>query len=196
MTIKFKDTKIHLSFFFALSLALLGIFDKSGSVLLCILSGILHEAGHLFVLLISGEKPQKICITPFGMRIERIETYSLGFIREAVCAFSGPLVNLILFAIFHKNHFGKINLTIALLNLLPAEPLDGGKILENLLKIKLNFEKAEKISLVISCITVFPVAIIGFIILFQSRYNFSLLLISFYMIFFIAMKKRTAFADD
>ncbi len=196
MTIKFKDTQIHLSFFFALALTLLGIFDKTGSVLLCVLSGILHEAGHLSVLLIFGEKPKKICITPFGMRIERKGAFSHSFTKEAFCAFAGPLVNIILFLIFHKSHFGKINLTIALLNLLPSEPLDGGKILENLLKMKLSIEKAEKISLIISCITVFPVAIIGFIILFQSRYNFSLLLISFYMIFFIAMKKRVTLTDD
>ena len=190
MTIKFKDTKIYISFFFALTVSLIGIFDKTGSVFLCILSGLLHETGHLSVLLLSGEKPEKICITPFGMRIERKDCSNLSFKREAVCAFAGPLVNIILFFAFYGTRFSEINLTIAVLNLLPCEPLDGGKILENLLKTKLTFEKTEKISLIISCVTVFPVAVLGFIILFQSRYNFSLLFISFYLIFFIALKKK------
>ncbi len=196
MTIKFKETKIQLSFFFALTLAVLGIFDKTGSVMQCILSGILHEAGHLTFLLILKEKPHRICITPFGMRIERKGAHPHSFMKEALCAFAGPIVNIILFIVFRKDYFGKINLTIALLNLLPSEPLDGGKILENLLKIRLSSEKAEKITLIISCVSVFPVAVLGFIILLKSRYNFSLLLISFYMIFFIAMKKRSTSSDD
>lgn len=190
MTIKFKDTRIHISFFFALTVAIIGIFDKTGSVFLCILSGLLHEAGHLAVLLGSGEKPKEICITPFGMRIERSTEGALSFKKEALCAFAGPLVNLILSAVFWGTYFSKINLAIALLNLLPSEPLDGGKILENLLKTKMTFAKAEKITLIVSAFTVFPVAVLGFIILFQSRYNFSLLFISLYMIFFIALKKK------
>ncbi len=189
MTTKFKDTKIHISFFFGLTVALIGIFDRSGTVFLCLLTGILHETGHLSVLLLSHEKPREIHITPFGMRIERQQNSSLSFKREAICAFAGPLVNLILALIFFNSYFSKINISIAFLNLLPCEPLDGGKIFENLLKIRLNSEKAEKFSLIVSCITVFPVAVAGFIILFQSRYNFSLLLISFYMLFFIAKKK-------
>ena len=190
MTIKFKETKICVSFFFALTISVIGIFDKSGYIFLCILSGIFHESGHLAVLLKSRERPKKVCITPFGMRIEREAEGCLSFSREVLCAFAGPLVNLVLSAVFWKTDFSKINLTIALMNLLPAEPLDGGKILENLLKMKLSFHKAEKITLAVSCITVFPLAVTGFIILFQSRYNFSLLLISFYVIFFIALKKR------
>ena len=190
MTIKFKGTKISVSFFFALTVALIGIFDKTGSVFLCILSGILHETGHLAVLLFSRERPDKICITPFGMRIERRADTSLSFRKEAFCAFAGPLVNIVLFFVFWGTYFSRINLAIALLNLLPCEPLDGGKILENLLKNRISFAKAEKITLIVSCFTVFPVAVFGFIILFQSRYNFSLLFISFYLIFFIALKKK------
>ncbi len=190
MTIKFKGTKIYISFFFALTVAVIGIFDKTGSVFLCILSGILHETGHLAVLLFSREKPEKICITPFGMRIERQTEGKLSFSKEAFCAFAGPLVNIILFLVFYGTRFSEINLAIALLNLLPCEPLDGGKILENLLKSRISFAKAEKITLIVSCFTVFPVAVLGFIILFQSRYNFSLLFISFYLIFFITLKKK------
>ena len=190
MTIKFKETKIHISFFFGLTVALMGLFDKTGTVFLCLLSGILHEAGHLTVLFLSREKPKEICITPFGMRIERKDENLLSFRKEILCAFAGPLVNISLWLIFKGTYFSDINLSIALLNLLPCEPLDGSKILENFLKLKSIKEKAEKISFIISCITVVPVMISGVLILMQSRYNFSLLLISFYLIFFIIMKKK------
>ncbi|MBP3330112.1 MAG: site-2 protease family protein [Clostridia bacterium] len=190
MTIKCKETKIKVSFFFALTLALIGISDKTNTTLLCLLAASLHELGHLIFLLACKEKPTEIIFTPFGIRIERRNNNSLSFKKEALSAFAGPLVNLILFIFFRGTYFAQINLTIAVLNLLPCEPLDGSKILENILKIKLPFIKAEKISLIISCITVFPVAVLGFIILFQSKYNFSLLFVSIYLIFFIALKKK------
>ena len=190
MTIKFKETKIHISFFFGLTVALMGLFDKTGTVFLCLLSGILHEAGHLTVLFLSREKPKEIRITPFGMRIERKDENFLSFRREILCAFAGPLVNISLWLIFKGTYFSEINISIALLNLLPCEPLDGSKISENFLKLKTSKEKAEKISFIISCITVVPVMVSGILILIESRYNFSLLLISFYLIFFIIMKKK------
>ena len=190
MTTKYKDCKIKISFFFALTLALLGIFDKTNSALLCLLSALLHESGHLCALLLFRETPKEIVFTPFGIRIERKNTNNLSFLKESFCAFAGPLVNLILALIFKDTYFSEINLVIGILNLLPCEPLDGSKILENMLKTKLDFEKAVKISLIVSCITVFPVAILGFIVLFQSKYNFTLLFVSIYLIFFIAIKKK------
>lgn len=190
MTTKFKGTKIHISFFFGLTVALMGIFDKTGNIFLCLISGIIHEAGHLTVLLLSKEKPKDIFITPFGMRIERHEENVINPFIEILCAFAGPLVNILAWLFFKGSRFSEINLTIGLFNLLPCTPLDGNKILENFLRLKFSQETTDKISLIISCITVVPVAIIGFIILFKSRYNFSLLFISFYIIFFIALKKK------
>ncbi len=188
MTTKFKETKIHVSFFFGLTVALMGLFDKTGNIFLCLVSGIIHESGHLAVLLLSHEKPKDIFITPFGMRIERTEENLTKPSLEILCAFAGPLVNILAWLIFKGSKFSEINLTIGLFNLLPCTPLDGNKILENFLKLKFSQETTDKISLIISCITIFPVAIAGFIILLESRYNFSLLLISFYMIFFIILK--------
>ncbi|MBR3587930.1 MAG: hypothetical protein IKL16_00040 [Clostridia bacterium] len=190
MTTKFKETKIHVSFFFGLTVALMGLFDETGNIFLCLMSGIIHEAGHLAVLLLNHEKPKDIYITPFGMRIERQEENITKPSREILCAFAGPLVNILAWLLFKGSRFSEINLTIGLFNLLPCEPLDGNKILENFLRLKFSEKATEKISLIISCITVVPVAILGFIILFESRYNFSLLFISFYIIFFIALKKK------
>lgn len=190
MTIEFKRTKLKISFFFALTIAVIGITDKTNSILLCLAASALHEIGHLSAIYLFRERPKEIAVTPFGIRIERKENNSLSFMKEAFCAFAGPLVNLILFLTFHNTYFSEINLAIAFLNLLPCEPLDGSKIFENILKTKFSYEKVERISLIVSCITVFPVAVSGFLLLFQSKGNFTLLLVSFYLIFFIALKKK------
>ena len=190
MITKSKETKIHVSFFFGLTVALMGLFDKTGNIFLCLISGIIHEAGHLAVLLLSKEKPKDIYITPFGMRIERREENITNPFTEILCAFAGPFVNILAWLIFKGSRFSEINFTIGLFNLLPCTPLDGNKILESFLRLNFSQEKTDKISLIVSCITVFPVAILGFVILFKSRYNFSLLLISLYIIFFIAVKNK------
>ncbi|MBE6783456.1 MAG: hypothetical protein E7536_05535 [Ruminococcaceae bacterium] len=190
MIIRFKSCTIKISFFFALAITVMSVADKTNSAFFCLLAAALHESGHIFALICYKENPKEIIFTPFGIRIERNSFNKLSFLKEAVVAFAGPFVNILLALIFHNTYFSKINVAIALLNLLPCDPLDGSKIVENLLKIKMAEEKAEKISLIISCITVFPVAVAGFILLLKSRYNFSLLFVSVYLIFFIAVKKK------
>ncbi len=193
MTAEYKGTKIEIGFLFALSVTLISIFDKTGEIFFCLVFAFFHEFGHLSVLIFSKENPKKIIFTPFGIRIERRLNKQLNFKSEAACAFAGPAVNLVFALIFYilkHEKFFSLNLTLALLNLVPCEPLDGAKILENLMKIKFTEEKTDKILITVSCISVFPVAVLGFLVLLKSRYNFSLLLISFYLIFFIAMKAK------
>lgn len=193
MTTEFKGTKISVNFLFALTLAVISLFDKSGEILFCLIFAFLHELGHLSVLLLSKEKPKRIVFTPFGIRIERNENKRLNYKTEALCAFMGPAVNIffaVIFFILENKKLFSVNLALSFLNLLPCEPLDGGKILENLLLFNFSEEKTDKIIIAVSCITVFPVAILGFLVLLKSRYNFSLLLISLYLIFFIAMKAK------
>lgn len=190
MIIKFKNCTIKISFFFALAITVISVADKTNSAFFCLLAAAIHEAGHIAALLFFKEKPKEIILTPFGIRIERKCYNNLSFLKEAVVAFAGPFVNILFAIILHHTYFAEINIAIAFLNLLPCDPLDGAKISENLLKTKLSAEKAEKISLIVSCVTVFPIAVAGFILLLKSRYNFSLLFVSIYMIFFIAMKKK------
>lgn len=87
-----------------------------------------HEMGHLSAL--------ALC----GVRVERVRLRGLGAVIEtgpcanrdgALCALAGPAVNLIAFFALRRRCPGAalLSLALALCNLLPVYPLDGGRAL-------------------------------------------------------------------
>ncbi len=126
------------------------------------LVAIQHECAHAFASAKLGYKLHKIVLMPFGAIIDG-DLQGISFKDEIFVALCGPLCNLCT-ALF----FGAIwwfvptmyaftdtafysSVAIALVNLLPAYPLDGGRILRcaltrALLKSRPQAEKAERIA--------------------------------------------------
>lgn len=68
--------------------------------------------------------------------MELDDTCRLSYFKEALAAFAGPAVNLILTALCVQARwylFAGLNLSLGLMNLLPIRMLDGGRILTCLL---------------------------------------------------------------
>ena len=82
MSFFIKDTEIKIDFLFAASVAALLCFDVGPQVQLSVLSGILHEGGHVFSLLLLGERPQKICFGLFGLTVLRRNDIKLNYKNE------------------------------------------------------------------------------------------------------------------
>lgn len=115
-----------------------------GMALLLFGSVILHELGHSLVALSQGIKVNSITLFVFG-GIASIERESKSPGEAFQVAIAGPTVSLILFGIFYLIskmlplsevgqiitwNLARINLIIALFNLIPGLPLDGGQILK------------------------------------------------------------------
>ena len=94
MSFFIKDTEIKIGFLFAASVAALLCFDVGPQVQLSVISGILHEGGHVFSLLLLGERPQKICFGLFGLTVLRRNDIKLNYKNEIITAFCGPFVNI------------------------------------------------------------------------------------------------------
>lgn len=107
---------------------------------------LIHECGHIFAGLILKLKPKKLDIMPFGLAVT-FESYGYKKLVEAkkiLIALAGPLTNILICVIALFIHIDQnvkqtiiySNILVALFNLIPIYPLDGGRILKGLIKLK------------------------------------------------------------
>lgn len=123
--------------------------SPAGLFLSFLCSVVLHELGHWLVLKACGFPLQRLQITALGCIMQ---TPPLPYRIEGICALAGPAVNLLLFSLgLHWNAgFSLVNLTLAVFNLLPLWPLDGGRFLRAVLQDLLAPGPARTIEFVIS----------------------------------------------
>ncbi|NBR47810.1 hypothetical protein EBU02_02990 [bacterium] len=168
------DVKIHITFL--LLLAYFGVSDwRDGGayqgvlsmafILLLFLCVLLHEFGHAMAGRHYGIRTPDITLLPIG-GVARMQAIPEKPWQEFVIAVSGPAVNvaiagglwvvLFLFPnLLDKAHpvsseilpnLMTINLALLAFNMIPAFPMDGGRVLRALLAMKLNYLKATKIA--------------------------------------------------
>lgn len=184
---------MQVGFLFVAAVAFFLLVDTGGMALPGMLATVLHECGHMAVLCAGGRAPKRVCLSPFGVDIVK-QGGETSYPRELVLSLAGPCVNLLLLAgCFLTGNggtkFAAANLLIGAMNLLPVGPLDGGQALYALLCMRYSEEKAEKVSSVLSFLVLLPLAVAGFWLLLRSRYNFSLLLISCYLMLLLLLKR-------
>jgi membrane-associated protease RseP (regulator of RpoE activity) len=110
-------------------LSLLCFLDPLGCFVPFILAAGLHECGHWLALRACGTSVISLRVGATGA-VMRSAALSRG--ETIFCAFAGPAVNLMLLLIFAQRfpNFAAINGLLAVYNLLPIAPLDGGTILQ------------------------------------------------------------------
>lgn len=190
--IEFRGCLVIVSFPFMVLFTLLLLFDDNSTVCWSLLAALFHECGHVFAMIFNKNNPSQICFRAFSVDIIDINKTQRDYNTEVFILFSGPLANLIVASVLLSFYrifccrflrvFATANLFLAVFNLLPIESLDGGQIVSNILLRKFQVRTAEKIAFVLSILTLLPIAILGFYVLLQSKYNFSLLFFSCYLL--------------
>lgn len=119
-------------------------------------TALIHETGHSVVAAGLGYRLDKMVLMPFGA-VAKGEIDGLKLKDEIKIALAGPFVNLAvglfftaIWWIFPEVYaFTDIaafaNYSMALVNLIPAYPLDGGRVLSAVLALKTNKKKARRI---------------------------------------------------
>ncbi|MBQ2774287.1 MAG: site-2 protease family protein [Clostridia bacterium] len=199
MQLRIGKTVFRIGFPFAAAVTLMLLLDKSGAAVSALVCCVLHELGHLLCLFALSAPPERVTLGAFGMRIDK-SSAELSYLHEAITALAGPLINFLLALIlFVVSKFiiapwlltsAALNLCTGLFNLIPVEPLDGGRALKNALLIRFDEQRTEKIINVVSLITLIPLTLGGIAVLKFSGYNFTLLLVCIYIAAYLLMKNR------
>lgn len=165
-------------------------------------SVILHEYGHALVAAQFGINAKKITLYPIG-GIASIEKLPENPKQELLISGAGPVVSFCISALLllfapqelsvenFKNYTGEItkdnflfslgwlNAALAFFNLIPAFPMDGGRIVRALLAFRYNYIKATAIAASVGRVIAIIFVVIGLISM-----NFILSIIGMFVIVF------------
>ncbi|MEJ2431793.1 MAG: site-2 protease family protein [Pseudolabrys sp.] len=190
---------LFLAWIFAASYAASGAataWDTLAFVVLLFLCVLLHEFGHIFTARAFGVTTPYVTLLPIGgvAQLERIpeEPY-----EEFLIAIAGPLVNVVITIVLvflagaslnpgdaaligstkvsMIDRLAIVNLFLALFNLIPAFPMDGGRVLRAALATKWGYVRATEISATVGQFVAFA---LGFI---RLMYNPLLIFIAIFV---------------
>ncbi|TPG76570.1 stage IV sporulation protein FB [Brevibacillus laterosporus] len=148
--------RIHLLFWLVIGLAVMaGYFVETIALFIIVL---IHELGHIAAARELGWEVKEIQLLPFGGVAIMEEAPTADAIDEIVVALAGPFMNIVMifFSLLFwwlgiwseswATFFMKSNMMIALFNLLPMWPLDGGRIVQAILTSCIPYRKAAILS--------------------------------------------------
>jgi stage IV sporulation protein FB len=187
--------RLHITFVLFLAWIFISNYASSGStvawnsllfVVLLFLCVLLHEFGHIFTARAFGVMTPYVTLLPIGgvAQLERIPEEPW---EEFLIAVAGPAVNVVIAAALiafadaspHANaaigiddmqiamvdRLAALNIFLALFNLIPAFPMDGGRVLRAALANRIGFVRATERAASIGQLTAF---VLGFIGLFHN----------------------------
>lgn len=190
--------KIEINLKIILFIILFFLLNNIDTYLIFLLFVFIHELAHLFCGILIGGKPRKLYLNPLGVSLE-FYSYGKKSSFYNICFFlAGPVVNLIIALFFSKINYNEYyktkiiytNLALCIFNLIPIIPLDGGKILKEILKKIIGIEDASKFLILISKTFLVFVSLIYSIAIVEIKNIYLLLLIIYLWYLYFQEEKK------
>lgn len=146
---------------------------------------IIHELGHIITGLHFKYKLDKVIIYPYGGMTKFNTIINTNINKDILVAISGVIVQSIYFILitilytkgyireYIYNLFTIYNNSILLFNILPIIPLDGSKIINLILSKYLYYNLSNKLTIIISFITIIIILITR---IYEYNYSFIIIL--------------------
>jgi Zn-dependent protease len=171
--------RIHITFFLLLFFIFISVLNEGGfgkavlsvlficAIFVCV---VIHEVGHSLFARRFGKHPQSITLLPIG-GIAAIEEIPEKPGQEIAMSIVGPFINLIIAGVIYlfvgrwsgvgvpdlypdsaRSFFAGligVNIMLAIFNLIPAFPMDGGRVLRGILATKMEYVRATSVAVFI-----------------------------------------------
>lgn len=182
------------------------------SIFACV---VLHEFGHAFAAGAFGIGTRDVTLLPIG-GVARLERMPEKPLQELVVALAGPAVNIVIAAVLlpvalavsggasfahaesielHHAHFLTslvvVNIFLVVFNMLPAFPMDGGRVLRAVLAMGMNRVAATRIAAAVG-----QAVAVGFAILGLFAGNVILMLIALFVFFGAAAEAQAVQSSE
>lgn len=151
---KIAGVVFRINWLFLLLCLLYGYLGLIEEILIIMVSVLMHEIAHTIMASLLGVKVAEIEILPFGGQAKIEDFTGLDPEQEIYVALAGPVLSLSLAAFFHfwPPHMGNFNINLfvtfnaflGVFNLLPALPLDGGRVLRAACSTVMGYKKATR----------------------------------------------------
>lgn len=191
LNVKGLEVRFNPAFFLIMACALL--IGSGKEIIIIFLAIFIHEWTHSAVGRAVGYKVKEIELTPYGGAAKFEGLIGAPPIDEIIISVSGPLINIIIAvvgAILDSKgiirgdlfiFFIKVNLYLALFNLLPALPLDGGRIMRAILSIFIGYQKSTEIGMSCGKILAFILFLFGIYLIFTDSLNIMPIIVSLFI---------------
>lgn len=183
--------KVEITFLFIAFISFILSLKAPSNLLITVISSFFHEAGHLIMMLLINNKPQKIKFELTGINIIRNQEIGISNKNEVIISLGGPIANAIIFVFcciflcFHNSNlivtFACINLILMTFNLLPVKRLDGGNVLFYSLIQKYDVSFSLRILHITSAFFIILIFIWGIYAFIVSKYNISIIIIAIFL---------------
>ena len=188
MMIRFKlnGVTVCIEFSFFAVVTLLILCSDSIYAVYSMYACLLHEAGHLIMMLITKQKVKRLVFYGAGIKIVPLKNCETEeFIYEILVLSAGCVVNFIVFLLLMCCEFlsdcAAVNLAVGLFNSLPLFFLDGGKIIIQSFYRFLNFDKAVKLEKGLKNAGAVIVTVIAIVLYLIGVNNFTIYITLFFL---------------